>query len=169
MQDAHREQLARMSAELDEAERAHLREQEAVASLKMELSAAAHAAELMSKERDDALELHKESRDLLIQLKADHDAMIAGSTGAPVLPHHSPPRAPSPHHARAVQEAHHAQQAAAAAAHQVAHEQVHHAVMHGAPPPRPPINPQNANLAAERLRAIQERGQRILQDHRGGR
>jgi len=38
MQDAHRDQLGRMSAELDEAERAHLREQETVANLKMELS-----------------------------------------------------------------------------------------------------------------------------------
>ena len=168
MQVAHRDQLARMSNELDEAERAQLREQEVSAGLRMELSAAAHAAELMSKERDEALELHKESRDLLIAMKADHDGMVAEVTGAKVIEASGP--LPSAHlHVQA----HRAAEAEAHAAHAAHTERLHAEAAHAAhmaqqqPPPSQVFNQaKNSAVAADRLRSIQERGQRILHNYR---
>ena len=91
MQAKMNEMQARMGKDLADAENKHLQEQDMVAKLRMELSSASHAAELMSRERDEALNLHKESRDLLIAMKADRDAAVADATGASVLPPGSPP------------------------------------------------------------------------------
>lgn len=182
MQMAHSEQVARMSAQLDEAERAHLQEQDTVAKLKMELSAAVHAAELMSKERDEALALHKESRDLLINMKADRDGIVADVTGGRVLPVPSPspppgmiplvspPRGPPADmhalHMHATHMAH--QEARAVEAARREQEDMAAAQAAGHPVPLPRINPQNAAIAADRLKSIQERGQRILLNYRQG-